>query len=124
MKNIEWLSFNEIIFCMILAFIILIIVNVISFFRKLSRECEYPLNLFDKFKKDFYVLFSKEVVMYKGLVLKRGMIIQVTTLEKNMYEGVFVGFNGVNMICIITNTAIVTKNIKNIKDIALINKQI
>ena len=122
MKNIEFLTFGEIIFCIIISFVIFIFLKAFLFFRKLSRECEYPIQVFNTMIKDFYLMFPKEVIMFKGNIYKRGMLIKVTTLHKKIYEGEFVGFNGKDMICIITKTAIVTNNIKNIKNIILIKK--
>lgn len=122
--DIEFLTFGEVILCMIISFFILIFLKAFMLFRKLSRECEYPIKVFNSMVKDFYLMFPKEVIMFRGNIYKRGMLIKVTTLHKKIYEGEFVGFNGKDMICIITKTAIVTNNIKNIKDIILIsNKQ-
>ncbi len=122
MKNLVFLSFGEVIFCLIISFVILIILKSFLFFRKLSKECEYPIQVFNTMIKDFYLMFPKEVIMFKGNIYKRGMLIKVITLHKKIYEGEFVGFNGKDMICIITKNAIVTNNIKNIKDIILIKK--
>lgn len=121
--NIEFLSFGEIIGSMVLAFIILIFLKAFMLFRKLSRECEYPIKVFNNMVKDFYLMFPKDVIIFRGNIYKRGMLIKVTTLHKKIYEGEFVGFNGKDMICIITKTSIVTNNIKNIKDIILINNK-
>lgn len=70
--------------------------------------------------KDFYLMFPKEVIMFKGTIYKRGMVIKITTIHKKIYEGEFIGFNGKDMICVITKNAIVTTNIKNLKDIFLL----
>lgn len=120
MENIQFLSFSEIMFCLILSFIILIVLKAFIFFRKISKECEYPLQIFSSMVKDFYIMFPKEVIMFKGNIYKRGMFIKVVTFHKKIYEGQFIGFNGKNMICIITKNAIVTNEIKNIKDIILV----
>ena len=120
MDKIEFLSFGEIIFCIVISFFILIFLKAFLFFRKLSRECIYPIHIFDNMIKDFYAMFPKQSIMFKGNIYKRGMFIKITTLHKKIYEGEFVGFNGKDMICIITKSAIVTNNIKNIKDINLI----
>ncbi len=122
LKNIEMLNFKEIVFCMIIAFLILILIKTFLLFKKLSRESEYPIKVFHSMTKDFYLMFPKQAIMYKGNIYRRGMIIKVTTLHKKIYEGEFVGFNGKDMICIITQTSIVTNNIKNIKDIVLIKQ--
>ncbi|MBS5793305.1 MAG: hypothetical protein KIC92_00925 [Clostridiales bacterium] len=120
MGNIEFLTFREIISCMIISLFILVFLKLFLFFRKLSRECEYPIKAFNSMIKDFYLMFPKDIVMFRGKVYKRGMFIKVITLHKKIYEGKFVGFNGKDTICIITETAIVTNNIKNIRDIVII----
>ena len=121
-KNIEFLTFREIIFCMVISFFILVVLKTFLLFRKLSRESEYPVKVFHNMIKDFYLMFPKQAIMFKGNIYRRGMIIKVTTLHKKIYEGEFVGFNGKDMICIITKTAIVTNNIRNIQDIVLIKE--
>ncbi len=122
MKSIEFLNFREVIFCIVISFFILIILKSFLFFRKLSLECEYPIKLFDTMLKEFYLMFPKEVIMFRGDIYKRGMFVKITTLHKKIYEGEFIGFNGKDMICIVTKTAIVTNRIRNIKDIILIKK--
>ncbi|WP_250278666.1 hypothetical protein [[Clostridium] colinum] len=122
METIEFLTFREIIFCIILSFIILIFLKVFLFFKKLFGDYEYPIKVFSSMIKDFYIVFHKEAIAFRGNIYKRGMIIRVITSKKKVYEGEFVGFNGKDMICIITKNSIVTNHIKNIKDIILIKE--
>lgn len=123
-KNIVFLNFSETIFCILISLFILLIIKAFSLYRKLSKECEYPLDVFKNMVKDFYLMFPKEVIMFKGTIYKRGMVIKITTIHKKIYEGEFVGFNGKDMICVITKNAIVTTNIKNLKDIFLLKNGI
>lgn len=119
-KNIVFLSFSETIFCILISLFILIIIKSFGLYLKLSKECEYPLDVFKNMVKDFYLMFPKEIIMFKGNIYKRGMVVKITTIHKKIYEGEFVGFNGKDMICVITKNAIVTTNIKNLKDIFLL----
>ena len=116
MDKIEFLTFGEIIFCIVVSFIIL---NLLLFI-KLSRECIYPIHIFHSMAEDFYTIFSKQPIMFKGNIYERGTLIKITTIHKKIYEGVFIGFDGKNKICIVNKSNIIINNIKNIKDINLI----
>ena len=116
MDKIEFLTFGEIIFCIVVSFIIL---NLLLFI-KLSRECIYPIHIFHSMAEDFYTIFSKQPIMFKGNIYERGTLIKITTIHKKIYEGVFIGFDGKNKICIVNKRNIIINNIKNIKDINLI----
>ncbi len=69
-----------------------------------------------------YTLFPIDRFNFHGQVFTRGMRIKITTIQNKIFEGELLGFNSRNMICIMTSKIIVAHELKNIRDISLLEE--
>lgn len=119
------LSFEEIFYSALLAFFITwFIQNIIKIRRIIKRtsdEFTYPSRDISKILERCYALFPKDNVQFRGQIYKRGMKIQITTLQKKSFEGEFIGCNNKDMVCILTQKYIIAHEINNIQDIKVLD---
>ncbi len=59
-------------------------------------------------------MFPIETVIFNGKVFKRGMNVKVTTVQKKIFQGEFVGKNDMDIICIVTRDHIIAHEINKI----------
>ena len=67
-----------------------------------------------------YTLFPIDKFNFRGQVFRRGMRIKITTIQDKIFEGELLGFNSRNMICIMTSKLVVAHELKNIREITLL----
>lgn len=70
-----------------------------------------------------YAIFPIDKLNFHGQTFKRGMKIKITTIQDKIFEGELIGFNNRNMICIMTSKLIVAHELKNIREISLLEDQ-
>lgn len=115
------LSLEEVIYAAILAFFITWFIRNAMKLRKVlkqaSAEFGYPNKDLSQILQRCYVLFPKEIVQFRGKTYKRGMKVQIVTLQKKTFEGELIGSNYKDMVCILTNKYIIAHEINNILEI-------
>ena len=65
-------------------------------------------------------LFPKDNISFQGKLFKRGMIVRVTTSQRKVIEGKFIGQNNENMVCVLTENQVVAHDIGHIEEIVLV----
>ncbi len=68
-------------------------------------------------------MFPIETISFNGRVFKRGMTVRITTLQKKVFQGEFVGKNDLDIICILTNKHIIAHEIKKITEMISLDEQ-
>lgn len=68
-------------------------------------------------------MFPIETISYNGKVFKKGMTVRITTLQKKVFQGEFVGKNDLDIICILTNKHIIAHEIKKITEMISLDEQ-
>ena len=61
-------------------------------------------------------LFPIETIDFKGRIFKKGMNVRITTKQKKVFQGEFVGKNDMNVICILTGEHIIAHEIEKITE--------
>ena len=126
-SNLSWI---DVIYAAITAFVL---TNLINSLRKLSSSSSQEnenkkviiktLEL-EEMKKKCESIFPIETVYFNGKVFSRGMNVKIITLHKRIIEGILVGRNSNNVVCIITPTRIVAHDIEKIESLTEITKEI
>ncbi len=118
------LTFEDVAYAALLAFFFTWLILSVSKAFKLvisqPTEFEYNPSDLNKLLKKCYVLFPKEMVLFKGETYKRGMTVRITTTQKKIFEGRLIGGNNDNMICLLTNKNLVAQEIENIQEIVVL----
>ena len=68
-------------------------------------------------------LFPIETVVFQGDVFKRGMKVKITTMQKKVFQGEFVGKNDLDIICIVTREHIIAHEIKKITQMVSLDEK-
>ena len=68
-----------------------------------------------------YRLFPMQVFDFNGITINRGMFIRVKTNNSQVFEGLFVGINKENIICVLTKEKLAADMLENISEISLVN---
>lgn len=120
------LTLNDIIMAAVLSllftWIILNISKVVKIVIDNPTEFDYPTKDFDKIEKRCYSLFPRDVIQFEGETYKRGMNISITTHSKKKFEGMFMGLNSENSICVLTTKYIVAYKLDGIEEIIRIRE--
>ncbi len=112
-------TISDIIISLFLAFIILFIIKLFTA-KSFDKEFIYPLKEDPKTViNTFYKLFPKKDITFKGKVYKRGMHIELIT-NNEIIEGIFIGQNSKELLCILTKEYFITNKFNNIIEINLI----
>lgn len=118
------LTLEEIIYSALLALVITWFIRNIVKIRKIikqtSNEFGYPTKDINKILQKCYALFPKEIIQFRGQTFKRGMKIQIVTIQKKRFEGELIGSNGKDMVCILTKKYIIAHEINNIEEINIL----
>ena len=86
--------------------------------RKKNGEKTYVIKTLDRQAIDrCKELFPIDRITFRGREFTRGMKIKVTTLQKNVIEGEFIGLNQVNLVCIKTGDKIIAHQLEKIAEI-------
>lgn len=65
-------------------------------------------------------LFPIDTVYFHGKVFRRGMRVQIITLQKKIIEGELIGKNRVDLVCVRTPNHIIAHEIEKIEDIKIL----
>ncbi|MCI5679412.1 MAG: hypothetical protein MR278_05460 [Bacteroidales bacterium] len=86
--------------------------------RKKNGEKTYVIKTLDRQAVDrCKELFPIDCITFRGKEFTRGMKIKVTTIQKNVIEGEFIGLNQVNLVCIKTGNQIIAHQLEKIEEI-------
>ena len=66
-------------------------------------------------------MFPIETVVFKGNVFEKGMTVRITTMQKKVFQGEFVGKNDMDIICILTKNHIIAHEIRKITDMVSVD---
>ena len=66
-------------------------------------------------------MFPIETVVFKGNVFEKGMTVRITTMQKKVFQGEFVGKNDMDIICILTKDHIIAHEIRKITDMVSVD---
>lgn len=106
-------SLEQLAYILIMTLIIgSIIKTVISFFKKFDVS-NIP-NEINSIVDKCYALFPIESFNFNGEIFKRGMKVQITTVDSRKIEGEIIGANTENVICLLTPQYIITREITRI----------
>ena len=126
MEGFSMLTWREYLFAAAVAYVITYIYRVFSRILKNSRERKkngektYVIKTFDRQAIDrCKELFPIDVLSFKGREFKRGMQIKVTTIQKNVIVGEFIGLSYANLVCIKTGNQIITHQLEKIAEVTV-----
>ena len=124
MEGFSMLTWREYLFAAAVAYVITYIYRVFSRMLKNSRERKkngektYVIKTFDRQAIDrCKELFPIDVLSFKGREFKRGMQIKVTTIQKNVIVGEFIGLSYANLVCIKTGNQIIAHQLEKIEEV-------
>ncbi|MBR2852367.1 MAG: hypothetical protein IKI92_01425 [Anaerotignum sp.] len=126
MEGFSMLTWREYLFAAAVAYVITYIYRVFSRILKNSRERKkngektYVIKTFDRQAIDrCKELFPIDVLSFKGREFKRGMQIKVTTIQKNVIVGEFIGLSYANLVCIKTGNQIIAHQLEKIAEVTV-----
>ena len=86
--------------------------------KEKNSEKTYVIQTLDKRAIDrCKELFPIDVLSFKGKEFKRGMQIRITTIQRNVIVGEFIGLNRVNLVCIKTGNKIIAHQLEKIAEV-------
>ena len=124
MEGFSMLTWQHYLFAASGAYVITYIYRVFSRLLERNREKKkngektYVIKTFDRQAVDrCKELFPVDVLAFKGREFKRGAQIKVTTIQKNIIIGEFIGLNHVNLVCIKTGNQIIAPQLEKIAEV-------
>lgn len=110
----------------IMAFFLTYIIMRISNIRKIINDRdELEMNIRNVDKRSVMErcakMFPIDTMVFNGSVFKKGMNVRITTMQKKVFQGEFVGKNEMDIICILTREHIIAHEIKKITDIVSVD---
>ena len=114
------LTFEDIIIIAMWAFIITTLIRSIS--RLMSgRKPSDSIKEVPGALKKCYELFPKDIFMFKGQTVKRGMHVRVTTIKKKVFEGKLVGLSSDDVVmCVVTQKHVIAQGLEGVEEILII----
>ena len=73
--------------------------------------------------KECMNMFPVKTVNFRGKVFTTGMFVRITTFQKRIIEGEFIGKNDKDVLCVITGEHIIAHEMNKIEDITEINEK-
>ena len=126
MEGLSMLTWQHYLVAASVAYVITYIYRVFSRLLERSREKKkngektYVIKTFDRQAVDrCKELFPVDVLAFKGREFKRGAQIKVTTIQKNIIIGEFIGLNHVNLVCIKTGNQIIAHQLEKIAEVTM-----
>ena len=117
-------TFEDIIVIAMWAFIITTLIRGISRLiggGKTPDSPEQPRKEVPGALKRCYELFPKDMFTFKGQTVKRGMLVRVTTIKQNVFEGKLVGVSRDDVvICVVTRKHVIAQGLDGIEEILVI----
>lgn len=128
LEGLNTLSGYDYFYAAVLAFFI---TYVITKFRRLkdalseNDELEMNVNNIDKNSviERCTKMFPIETIIFNGSVFKKGMNVRITTMQKKVFQGEFIGKNDMDIICILTNKHIIAHEIRKITEMISLDEQ-
>ena len=128
LEGLNTLSGYDYLYAAVLAFFI---TYVITKFRRLkdalseNDELEMNVNNIDKNSviERCTKMFPIETIIFNGSVFKKGMNVRITTMQKKVFQGEFIGKNDMDIICILTNKHIIAHEIRKITEMISLDEQ-
>ena len=115
------LTLIDVIYAALTAFVL---TNLIISFRKMRAssllkkdKLEIKVLQLEEMQKRCEELFPIETIYFRGKSFYRGMNVKITTLQNKIIEGVLVGKNSSNVLCILTTKRIVAQDIDKIESL-------
>ena len=126
LEGFSLLTWREYLFAAAVAYVITYIYRVFSRIWKLSLEKKksgektYAIKTLDRQAIDrCKELFPIDVLFFQGKEFKRGMQLQITTIQDNVIIGEFIGLNQVNLVCIKTGNQIIAHQLEKIAEVTV-----
>ena len=126
MEGFSMLTWQHYLFAASVAYVITYIYRVFSRLLERNREKKkngektYVIKTFDRQAVDrCKELIPVDVLAFKGREFKRGAQIKVTTIQKNIIIGEFIGLNHVNLVCIKTGNQIIAHQLEKIAEVTM-----
>ena len=119
-EGFSMLTWQHYLLAAAVAYVITYIYRVFSKLLGKQREGEktYVIQTLDRQAIDrCKELFPIDVLSFKGREFKRGTQIRVTTTQRNIIIGEFIGINRVNLVCIKTGNQIIAHQLEKIADV-------
>ena len=128
LEGLNSLNGYDYFYAAVLAFFI---TYVITKFRRLKNvlsekdELEMNVNNIDKNSviERCTKMFPIETIIFNGSVFKKGMTVRITTMQKKVFQGEFIGKNDMDIICILTNKHIIAHEIRKITEMISLDEQ-
>ena len=120
LENLPMLTWQHYLFAASVAYVVTYIYRTIERWRERKKKGEktYVIKTLDRQAIDrCKELFPIDVLSFKGREFTRGMKIKVTTIQKNVIEGEFIGLNQVDLVCIKTGNQIIAHQLEKIEEI-------
>ena len=118
------ITFEDIIIIAMWAFIITTLIRGISRLLGGGKTSEKSMQIRKEAPgalKKCYELFPKDMFMFKGQTVKRGMLVRVTTIKKNVFEGKLVGLSKDDVVmCVITQKHVIAQGLDGVEEILII----
>lgn len=116
-ERIQALSWQQILFAAILAFIIWFVLER-AMNRKSHKKHRQTWGEVDmaRVMERCKEMFPIDTVLFRGAEFKRGTQIRITTTQQNIIEGELVGMNKINMVCIRTKNQIIAHQLEKIQE--------
>lgn len=110
----------------VLAFFLTYIIMRIAGIRKILNdrdELEMDIKNADKrsVMERCAKMFPIETMVFNGSEFKKGMNVRITTMQKKVFQGEFVGKNEMDIICILTREHIIAHEIRKITDMVSVD---
>lgn len=115
------LSYLDVIYAALMALVITQIILSFSKMRKTMARERLKQSLGSEFERLAVIkhcknLFPVSTVNFRGKVFTAGMRVRITTLQKRIIEGEFIGKNDSDVLCVITGQHIIAHEINKIED--------
>lgn len=122
MDNLLALSWQELFFAACTAYVVTYGIRMVQRLRARKKASGrtftvHSLNMpqvYERCKE----LFPIESIEFHGKRFQRGMQIKITTLQKNVIKGEFIGMNQVNLLCIRTENQIIAHQLEKVAEIS------
>ncbi|MCL2188374.1 MAG: hypothetical protein FWC16_07685 [Defluviitaleaceae bacterium] len=109
------------------AAVIVVLIRLIGWaFRMLishTRHIAFDPAKLEEVRKSCKHLFPIENLKFNGTTFKRGTIVRVITRKQDSIEGEFLGTNGNNMMCLVTQESIIAQELHAIETIQAIGRK-
>lgn len=113
------LSWQQIIFAAVLAFIIWSVIQMITLVRRAKKDgigmTWGEVDMANVMQR-CHEMFPIQTMLFQGKEFRSGMRVRVTTIKDSVIEGEFVGMNKIQMICIRTEKQIIAQQLEKVHD--------